>query len=114
MIAGAANGAGLGHDFLRHIERTRLVIHLVDSGAEDPVKDLLVVEKELTDYGHDLIQRPRLLVLNKQELLDQEHQQEVVERLQHVSGRKVMLISAAMSKGLDELKEQVWDKLDIN
>ena len=55
LIAGAAQGAGLGHDFLRHIERTRLLIHLVDGGAEDPLLDLRVVEKELEAYGLSLI-----------------------------------------------------------
>ena len=113
LIAGAAHGAGLGHDFLRHIERTRLLIHLVDSGAKDPLQDLLVVEKELIDYGHDLIDRPRLLVLNKSELLDQDQQLEVVKMLQKASGRKLMLISAAMSQGLEELKDQVWKELGI-
>ena len=70
LIAGAAQGAGLGHDFLRHIERTRLLIHMVD-GAEDPVADLRVVEQELQAYGHGLVERPRLLVLNKLELIDE-------------------------------------------
>ncbi|MDP5122704.1 MAG: 50S ribosome-binding GTPase, partial [Cyanobium sp. MAG_04] len=70
LIAGAAQGAGLGHDFLRHIERTRLLIHLIDSSADDVVADLNVVEGELTAYGHGLDQRPRIVVLNKIELLD--------------------------------------------
>jgi GTP-binding protein len=71
LIAGAAQGVGLGHDFLRHIERTRLLIHMVDAGSEDPVEDLLVVEQELKAYGHGLVDRPRLLVLNKKELLQE-------------------------------------------
>ncbi len=113
LIAGAAQGAGLGHDFLRHIERTRLLIHLVDAGADDPVSDLQVVEKELVAYGHGLMDRPRLLVVNKKELVDQAHHQELVERLQSASGRPLLLISAAMAQGLDVLLERVWSELGV-
>ena len=113
LIAGAAQGAGLGHDFLRHIERTRLLIHVLDGGAEDPVEDLLVVEKELVAYGHDLVERPRLLVLNKQELLDEQHQDQLVDALQAASGRRLILISAAMGLGLEGLLAQVWKELGV-
>ena len=114
LIAGAAQGAGLGHDFLRHIERTRLLIHLVDAGAEDPVKDLKIVEKELEAYGHGLVDRPRLLVLNKQELVPDDLLPDVIQDLQAASGgRSVMTVSAAMSRGLDTLLESVWTTLEI-
>ncbi len=111
LIAGAAQGAGLGHDFLRHIQRTKLLVHMIDISAEDPVTDLLVVERELIAYGHGLIDRPRLLVLNKLELLDGEHQQKIVEDLQKATDRKVVLISAAMSRGLGDLMDWVWEEL---
>ncbi len=111
LIAGAAQGAGLGHDFLRHIERTKLLIHLLDGGAEDPLADLLVVEKELKSYGQGLIDRPRLLAVNKQELLEEDQQADLVKSLEVASGIKVLLISAAMGRGLDELLDQIWDKL---
>ncbi|HGY5536219.1 MAG TPA: Obg family GTPase CgtA [Prochlorococcus sp.] len=113
LIAGAAQGSGLGHDFLRHIERTRLLIHLLDAGAENPVVDMLVVEKELEAYGHGLVERPRLLVLNKQELLDEQRQHELVDALQEASGRRLILISAAMGRGLEGLLGQVWKELDV-
>ncbi len=113
LIAGAAQGSGLGHDFLRHIERTRLLIHLLDAGAENPVEDMLVVEKELEAYGHGLVERPRLLVLNKQELLDEQRQHELVDALQEASGRRLILISAAMGRGLEGLLGQVWKELDV-
>ena len=113
LIAGAAQGSGLGHDFLRHIERTRLLIHLLDAGAENPVEDLLVVEKELAAYGHGLVERPRLLVLNKQELLDAGRQHELVDALQAASGRELIVISAAMALGLDGLLAQVWKELGV-
>ena len=113
LIAGAAQGAGLGHDFLRHIERTRLLIHVVDAGADDPVGDLSVVEKELEAYGHGLVDRPRLLVLNKQELLLDEQLPELSRELLQTSGRTPLCISAAMGSNLDLLLERVWKELGI-
>ena len=113
LIAGAAQGAGLGHDFLRHIERTRLLIHLVDAGADDPVGDLRVVEKELEAYGHGLVERPRLLVLNKQELLDEASQPGMMAELAQASGRTPLCVSAAMGTNLDSLLDQVWQMLGI-
>ena len=112
LISGAAKGIGLGHDFLRHIERTRLLIHLIDGASEDPVLDLNVVEKELAAYGHGLVDRPGLLVLNKIELLNQQVKSEVIELLQKTSDRKLILVSAAMGKGLDTLLDQVWKQLE--
>lgn len=113
LIAGAAQGAGLGHDFLRHIERTRLLIHLVDAGADDPVGDLRVVEKELEAYGHGLVERPRLLVLNKQELLDEASRPGVMDELAQASGLTPLSVSAAMGTNLDGLLDQVWQMLGI-
>ena len=117
LIAGAAQGAGLGHDFLRHIERTRLLIHLIDSSAEDVVADLNVVEGELTAYGHGLDQRPRLVVLNKIELLDPASLEELVEKVsqqvQARGGLPVLAISAAASKNLPQLLAAVWQQLGI-
>ena len=117
LIAGAAQGAGLGHDFLRHIERTRLLIHLIDSSAEDVVADLNVVEGELTAYGHGLDQRPRIVVLNKIELLDPASLEELVEKVsqqvQARGGLPVLAISAAASKNLPQLLAAVWQQLGI-
>jgi len=113
LIAGASQGAGLGHDFLRHIERTRLLIHLVDGGAEDVVADWRVVTSELQAYGHGLDQRPRLLVLNKRELVDPEELPERVKELEAAAGQPVLVISAAMAEGLEALLQAVWSQLGI-
>jgi GTP-binding protein len=113
LIAGAAQGVGLGHDFLRHIERTRLLIHMVDAGSEDPVEDLLVVEQELKAYGHGLVDRPRLLVLNKKELLQESDLPGILDDLKNASGRNVSCISAAMGTNLDKLLENVWSELGV-
>lgn len=113
LIAGAAQGAGLGHDFLRHIERTRLLIHLVDAGADDPIGDLRVVENELEAYGHGLVERPRILVLNKQELVSDDQLAELVGDLEGASGRSVLCVSAAMGSNLDALLARVWRELGV-
>ena len=113
LIAGAAQGAGLGHDFLRHIERTRLLIHLVDAGADDPVGDLRVVERELQAYGHGLVDRPRLLVLNKQELVSKGDLADIVRDLEQTSGRSPLCVSAAMGANLDGLLDAVWKQLGV-
>ena len=113
LIAGAAQGAGLGHDFLRHIERTRLLLHLVDAGAENPLDDLRTVEKELEAYGHGLMDRPRLLVLNKQELCIDDELPQLMTELEKASGLKPLCISAAMGANLDALLERIWTELGV-
>ena len=113
LIAGAAQGAGLGHDFLRHIERTRLLIHLVDAGADDPAEDLRVVERELQAYGHGLVDRPRLLVLNKQELVSKGDLADIAVDLEKTSGRSPLCVSAAMGANLEVLLGAVWKQLGV-
>ncbi len=113
LIAGAAQGSGLGYDFLRHIERTKLLIHLIDGGAIDPLEDLLVVEKELVAYGNGLAEKPRIIVINKQELIEPSTQKEIKNLLICSSGKDVIIISAAMGLGLNSLLNKVWDELDI-
>ncbi len=103
LIAGAAKGVGLGHDFLRHIQRTKLLIHLVDAGALDPLDDVRVVEKELLAYGHELLNRPRLLVLNKKELLEIDQLTTIMQCLESATNSRVLSISAAMNSGLDQM-----------
>jgi GTP-binding protein len=112
LIAGASRGAGLGHAFLRHIERTRILIHLLDAGSEDVVSDLKVVETELKAYGHGLESRPRLVVLNKIDVVPPEDLEALTEAIsQNCGGHQPLLISAATSKGLDILLVEVWKKL---
>jgi GTP-binding protein len=113
LIAGAAQGAGLGHDFLRHIQRTRLLVHLVDASSDDVVRDLQVVEQELQAYGHDLAERPRLVALNKVELLLEEELEERLAAASAHCGTPVLAISAAASIQLDRLLAAVWQELGI-
>jgi GTP-binding protein len=135
LIAGAAQGAGLGHDFLRHIERTRLLLHLVDASSAAVLEDVQVVERELQAYGHGLAQRPRLLVLNKIELLSAENLNDLLASLNdHLlhspigmgtarggfegsesidQQQQVLAISAATRANLNQLLAAVWQQLGI-
>ena len=111
LIAGASKGIGLGHDFLRHIQRTKLLIHVIDSASIDPLKDLMIINDELISYGHGLISRPRLLVLNKKELLNEDKMKKLLDEIEQAIGKKVYIISAVMKTGLNKLMNSVWDEL---
>ncbi|QEY33550.1 GTPase ObgE [Synechococcus sp. RSCCF101] len=111
LIAGASQGAGLGHAFLRHIERTRLLLHLVDASAESVEQDHRVVLQELEAYGHGLAERPRLLVLSKCDLIDEEECRRRCDLLSAASGRAVLPIAAVTGQGLQALTASVWEAL---
>ncbi len=113
LIEGASQGIGLGHEFLRHIERTRLLIHLVDCSTLHPLDDIRILEKELFSYGHGLIDRPRILVLNKTELINEDILGKLAKSLNDQWNNDLILISAGMRKGLDILLKKIWSKLDI-
>lgn len=112
LIAGAHTGIGLGHDFLRHVERTRLLVHLVDATTSDPGKNYQTIQQELTAYGQGLHQRPQLVVLNKIDAMESDLLQQRQSDLEQISGGPVYLISAVAQKGLESLLQRVWDLLD--
>ena len=115
IIEGAAEGAGLGHDFLRHIDRCRLLIHVVDvSGSEDrdPVEDFHAICAELKDYSVDLSNRPMIVAANKSDLLMPESDN--LERLRQAveeAGCELYEISAGTTQGTRELMRVVAEKL---
>ncbi|MBQ8177648.1 MAG: GTPase ObgE [Clostridia bacterium] len=105
LIEGASEGVGLGHSFLRHVERVRLIVHLVDiSGAEgrNPVEDYLAIRKELRNYSEDLSELKEIVVANKCDLLYGD--ESAIAELEKVCGSKVVRISAATTEGVSELK----------
>ena len=116
IIEGAADGAGLGHDFLRHIERCRLLVHVVDvAGSEgrDPVEDLETINRELQQYSEVLSRRPQIVVANKCDILDPESDN--LQRLQAKCdqlGCQMFQMSAAANQGVKELVYQVWHELE--
>ena len=116
IIEGAAEGAGLGHDFLRHIERCRLLVHVVDAaGSEgrDPVEDLETINRELQQYSEVLSRRPQIVVANKCDILDPESDN--LQRLQAKAdelGYQLFQMSAAANQGVRELVYHVWHELE--
>ena len=114
LIRGAAAGAGLGHDFLRHIQRTRLLVHLVDGTAADPCADADVLLHELEAYSQDLPCKPRLLVLSKSDAVDPRALAVLSARLSQHLMLHCHVLSAATGQGLEALKQAVWAILDDN
>lgn len=110
LIEGAADGVGLGHEFLRHIERTRLLLHIVDaSGLEgrDPIEDYHKINAELRRYSETLTERTQLLIANKIDLPTAAEHLPALERLAESEGIKFFAISAVTHEGLDELMKYV-------
>ena len=116
IIEGASEGAGLGHDFLRHIDRCRLLIHVVDvSGSEgrDPVEDLDAINAELSRYNADLEKRPQIIAANKSDILDDPEKLERLRRRAAELGCPLFPISAAAHQGVDQLMNKVSEMLSI-
>jgi GTP-binding protein len=103
LIEGAHAGAGLGHEFLRHIERTRVLIHLVEPlpmDGSDPVENYRAIRSELEQYGHGLASRPEIIAVSKAELPGAG---EVQQRLSAATGSDVLLFSSVTGLGVDVL-----------
>ncbi|WP_310532579.1 GTPase ObgE [Novosphingobium sp.] len=107
LIAGAAEGAGVGDRFLGHIERCRVLIHLIDANGMDPVEAMEVVEEELAAYGEGLDEKPRLIALNKIDLIDKELVDAFSKELIAAGAAEVFPISGATGAGIDALLDGV-------
>ncbi|QSJ14893.1 GTPase ObgE [Nostoc sp. UHCC 0702] len=114
LIEGAAQGAGLGHDFLRHIERTRVLLHLIDATSDDVVRDYNTIQQELQAYGRGLTERSQILALNKIDAVDMEtvDLEALAIQLNHLSYAPVFLISAVTRTGIDPMLQELWRILD--
>ncbi len=108
LIEGAADGIGLGHDFLRHVERTKLLIHLIDVTQDDPLTAYHTIQEELAAYGHGLDEKPQILALNKIDAMLPEDVEEIAAQFDI----PILAISAASKKGLDQLLKSVWKLLE--
>jgi GTP-binding protein len=111
LIEGASAGAGLGHEFLAHIERCRLLVHVLDLNpldGSDPEQNYETVEAELREHGHGLAQLPRLMALSKADLVPPEEAQAAVERWRERLGTRVFATSAATGEGLRELADAIF------
>lgn len=114
LIEGAHQGTGLGHDFLRHIERTRLLLHLVDVTQEDAIAAYHTIQDELHAYGRGLPDRPQIIGLNKIDAMtaDPEAVEAIAQQLRQLTSDPIFLISAVTRTGLDPLLNTIWDTLD--
>lgn len=118
LIEGASEGLGLGHEFLRHIERTKVIIHLVDAAAtegRDPLEDIKLINSELTAYNADLEKRPQVIAANKIDVMLPEEQEEILKTLRETfepQGIPVFAISAVSGKGMKELLYHVKGMLE--
>ena len=117
LIEGASEGVGLGHEFLRHIERTKLMIHVVDAaGTEgrDPVDDIYKINAELKAYNADIANRPQVIAANKIDAIYSDPENDPIKRLKdefEPQGYKVFPISGVTGEGLNELLYYVSDQL---
>lgn len=116
LIEGASEGIGLGHDFLRHIERTRVLVHVVDAAStegRDPLEDIRAINKELEAYNPDLMKRPQIIAANKTDVIYAEDEDPVAKLKAEFEpkGIKVYPISAVSGQGVKELLYAVYDLL---
>lgn len=117
LIEGASEGIGLGHEFLRHIERTRVIIHLVDAAStegRDPVSDIYAINKELDNYNSEIAKRPQVIAANKIDAIYSEAENDPIKQLKEEfepKGIRIFPISAVSGQGLNELLYYVRDLL---
>lgn len=116
LIEGASEGIGLGHDFLRHIERTRVLVHVVDAAStegRDPIADIHAINKELQAYNPELMERPQIIAANKTDAIYDDGE-DPIEKLKaefEPQGVKVYPISAVSGKGVKELLYAIYELL---
>lgn len=115
LIEGAADGAGLGHAFLRHVDRCRLLLHVVDISCfegRDPVEDIRTINRELERYSEELASRPQIILANKVDALDRETVDvDAFEAFVREMGWELLYVSAATGEGLDDMIRRVAERL---
>jgi GTP-binding protein len=103
LIEGASEGAGLGTKFLGHVERTKVLIHLIDGTSEDPAKSYKVIRKELNAYDEILGSKTELVAINKVDSLDADARKKLAAKIKKVSGQTPYLISGVTGEGVRDL-----------
>ncbi len=112
LIEGAHQGVGLGHKFLRHIERTSILLHVIDCSNDNYLANFKTIEQELAYYKEELAYRDQLIVLNKIDLVDPEMVEEMVEEFKTINPQ-VYTVSCVEEQGLNELKDAIMERVDI-
>jgi GTP-binding protein len=111
LIEGAAEGAGIGDRFLGHVERTRVLLHLIDGSAEDPLEAWRIVRGELDSYGAGLDAKTELIALTKTDLVDAKQLAKLVKALEKATGEPVFPVSAPLEEGLEPLLDAIIRRL---
>src|SRR3954471_10607682 len=111
LIEGAAEGAGIGDRFLGHVERTRVLLHLIDGSSATPIEDWKVVRGELDSYGAGLDAKREIIALTKADLLDDKARPKIVKAVEKASGATVFPISAPLDEGLEPLLDAIIQRL---
>jgi GTP-binding protein len=110
IIEGAAEGKGLGHRFLRHIERNSALLFLIPADSDDHRKEFEILRNELLEYNPELLQKDFVIAVSKSDMLDDELKKDIVKELP--KGFPIVFISSITNKGLTELKDLLWDTLN--
>ena len=109
LIEGAAEGAGIGDRFLGHIERCRVILHLIDASGDEPVGAYKIVRKELAKYGADLTEKTEIIGLNKTDAIDPADLKKLATKLKQASKGEVMLLSGATGDGIPEVLDRLTE-----
>ena len=111
LIEGASEGIGLGHDFLRHVERCRFLLHIVDGTEENPVKNYKIINEELAKYSEKLANLYQIVAINKIDAIEPERLQEIQQEFEEI-GIKPFLMSAVTGENLDDIKYELENKVN--
>lgn len=110
IIEGAAEGKGLGHRFLRHIERNSILLFLIPADSADHVKEFEILRSELQEYNEEMLQKDFIIAISKSDMLDDELKKLIADQLPHNIPH--IFISSVTNKGLSQLKDMLWDTLN--
>jgi GTP-binding protein len=113
LIEGAAEGAGIGDRFLGHVERTRLLLHLIDGSGENPIEAWQVVRGELDSYGAGLADKAEVIAVTKADLIDGKKRAKIVKALEKEIGNRVYPVSAPLEEGLEPLLDAIIERLGV-
>lgn len=113
LIEGASEGLGLGDKFLSHVERTGVLLHLIDATQEDPLEAYHIVRHELEQYGEGIAEKPEIIALNKTESLDTDVKKKLQKQFAKVSKTNVFFISNFSGEGIPDVLREVWRIVDV-
>jgi GTPase len=112
LIEGASDGVGLGHDFLRHVERTRLLLHLVSLAETDPLQNYILINEELARYSQRLAKKPQLIILSQADVLDDTSVEVLKQEIIQKTGQPVWVLSSATRQGVDAILTELFLQLE--